>query len=247
MTAAALEPRLAGLAACTVLAYAVQTTTGFGSQVIALSLGALLFPLEEVMPVVVALNLGVCAAGVLRDRGRVDLGLLVGRVLPWMFAGAAAGLAIAVSMTGRLPRWPFGAIVLASAARELARLRSGREGDPPSPIAGRALLLAGGVAHGLYASGGPLVVASLTRSGLDPARLRATLLALWLVLNSLVLGTLIARGAWTEAATTRALALLPTVPLGVFLGEAARSRADDRTLRVAIQCLLVVAGLALLS
>jgi uncharacterized membrane protein YfcA len=240
------EPRLAVLSACVVLAYAVQTITGFGSQVIALSLGALLFPLEEVMPVVLALNLCVCAVTLARNWLLVERGLLGRSVLPWMGAGAVGGLGV-VFATGAPPRWPFGAIVLAQSLRELLRIARGRTATVPGPAATRAYLVAGGIAHGLYGSGGPLAVTAIARTGLDVHRLRATLVALWLILNSFVLAALVARGAWTHAVTVRALALSPTVPLGILLGEALRARANESSLRLAVQVLLFGSGAALVS
>ena len=48
------------------LAYTLEAITGFGSIVIALSLGALLLPIEQLLPVLVPLN--ICMTGYLVSR-----------------------------------------------------------------------------------------------------------------------------------------------------------------------------------
>ena len=50
------------------LAYTIEAITGFGSIVIALSLGALLLPIPAMLPVLVPLN--ICMSGYLAWRNR---------------------------------------------------------------------------------------------------------------------------------------------------------------------------------
>lgn len=240
-----LDAALVPLGAIVVVAYAAQTMTGFGSQVIALSLAALLVPLDEAMPVVLALNLAVSAVVALRARAHVDLPLLLRVVVPRFGLGALLGLGVAATL-GAPPRGPFGAVVLLLAGVELVRLARGRAPAPLPPPARDACLVAGGLLHGVWASGGPLVATGLSRTDLDRERLRATLVALWAPFNGLVLLSLVLRGAWTPATTAATLWLLPTIPLGIGLGELLRRSVDETGFRVALQALLVVAGLALL-
>lgn len=47
------------LGAFTLLAYTLEASTGFGSIVIALSLGALLLPIDQLLPVLEPLNIGM--------------------------------------------------------------------------------------------------------------------------------------------------------------------------------------------
>ena len=73
-------------------AYAVQTTTGFGSMILCVTLGAHLFSLEHVLSIAVPLSLVQNAYIVLRHRDGIDWKLLLGSVLPLMvwFMGALA-------------------------------------------------------------------------------------------------------------------------------------------------------------
>ena len=60
------------LGAFILLAYTLEAVTGFGSIVIALSLGALLLPIEQLLPVLVPLNIGMTGSLVWRHRAQID-------------------------------------------------------------------------------------------------------------------------------------------------------------------------------
>ena len=74
------------------LAYTTEAMTGFGSIVIALSLGALVLPLDTLMPVLVPLNLLLSGYLSIRYRRLVHWRLLVRGILPLMAAGTLAGI-----------------------------------------------------------------------------------------------------------------------------------------------------------
>lgn len=73
------------------LAYTLEAVTGFGSVVIALSLGALLLPIDQLLPILVPLN--ICMTGYLvhRHRQQIDRRLLLGTLLPGMLIGTLLG------------------------------------------------------------------------------------------------------------------------------------------------------------
>lgn len=234
--------RLAALGAIVLLSYTTQAMTGFGSTVIALTLGAHLFPISDLIPVLVALNLPLCLVLVLRHRAHVDCELLAGSVLPWMGAGLILGLAGAGFLRGEALRRAFGALVAAFAARELLGARA----PAMAPGAFRFWLAASGVVHGVYASGGPVLTYALSRRELSRSALRATLLAVWLVLNAAVLAACLWRGDWTAREAGRVLALLPVVPVGLLLGERLHQTVSENAFRFVVQSVLVVSGVALM-
>ena len=174
------------LAGFILLAYTLEAITGFGSIVIALSLGALLLPIDQLLPVLVPLN--ICMTGYLvwRHRQMIDRRLLLGMILPGMLLGTALGYAMLPFLDAALAKRLFGVLVLWFAARELWRLRHAAV-QPIRPMwLSRLLSLCAGISHGLFASGGPLLVFALAGTQLDKARLRATLVTVWFTLNSLL-------------------------------------------------------------
>ena len=102
-----------------------------------------------------------------------------------------------------------------------------------------------GVTHGLFASGGPLLVYSLSGVALDKARFRATLICVWLTLNSLLTLIFAIDGSLLPA-LPRIAAFLPVAISGVSLGEWLHHRISEQRFRVAVFLLLLVTGIALL-
>ena len=62
----------------------IQTMTGFGFNVVAVTLGALFLPIKAWLPIVVALNLPMSAWVAARNRADIDWDLLLRRILPVM-------------------------------------------------------------------------------------------------------------------------------------------------------------------
>ncbi|UFQ95801.1 sulfite exporter TauE/SafE family protein [Pseudomonas wenzhouensis] len=234
------------LAAFILLAYTLEAITGFGSIVIALSLGAMLLPIDQLLPVLVPLN--ICMTGYLtwRHRAMIDRRLLLGMILPGMLVGTVIGYALLPWLDATLAKRLFGALVLWFAARELWRLRHAAV-QPVRPMwLSRLLSLGAGVSHGLFASGGPLLVFALAGTQLDKARLRATLVSVWFTLNSLLTLAFLLDGRLLPALPQIA-AYAPLLLLGVWLGEYLHRRCNEQHFRVAIYLLLLITGTLLLS
>jgi uncharacterized protein len=234
------------LGAIVLLAFFLQALTGFGSIVIALTLGALLFPIPELLPVLVALNLPLCTYLTVRHRSKIDPSLLLREILPWMGPTVVLGLVAARYLQGELLRPIFGAVVAFFAAREIWFMRHpDRAETPASDFAFRAWLLVAGLVHGVYASGGPPLVQALAGRRLDRSIFRATLMMVWLVFNVLLFGWYLLDGRMTEAVWLRTLYLLPTLPIGIALGELLHTRISERAFRLSVQVLLLFSGIVL--
>ncbi len=234
------------LGASILLAYTLEAITGFGSIVIALSLGALVLPIDQVLPVLVPLNIGMTGCLVRRHWQMVDRRLLLGTILPAMVCGTALGYGLLPHLDTRALKTGFGALVLWFAARELWRMRHAAAPAVRPRWLTRLLTLGAGISHGLFASGGPLLVYGLAGTRLDKARLRATLLTVWLTLNGLLTLAFLIDGR-LQPALPQIAAYAPLLLVGVWLGERLHRRFDERHFRVAIYALLLITGLLLLA
>jgi uncharacterized membrane protein YfcA len=213
--------------------------------VIALALGLHLFPLGQLLPVFVPLGLFVSTWLVLRGRAHVDRRLLVARILPWMGLGLAVGLTIFERASHELLRRAFGAFVVTLAALELWRLlRESAVAREIPPPAATAALLGAGVMHGMFSTGGPLLVWALGQSIPEKRAFRATLSCVWLVLGS-ALTTAYAWNGRLHGGTLHATAaLLPVLVLAIAAGEWAHRRLDERRFRVLVYALLLASGVS---
>lgn len=227
------------------LAYTVEALTGFGSIVIALSLGALLLPVDQLLPILVPLNILMTGPLTWRLRRQVDWRLLRTLILPAMLAGTLLGYGMQPWLGDQLVRMLFGALVCWFAARSLWAMFH-QLPDTVRPVwLTRVWVLLAGITHGLFASGGPLLVYGLSGVALDKSRFRATLLSVWFLLN-LALTLAFAFDGRLVAALPTLVWYLPLLPLGVWLGEWLHGRIDEQRFRQLVMVLLLFAGAALL-
>lgn len=233
------------LGGCILLAWTIEAMSGFGSIVIALSLGALLLPLEAMLPVLVTLNVVTSTWLAWQHRRHIDTALLARRILPAMLLGTLAGVALRDVLPGPALKIGFALLILWFALRELWALRHGGARPPHGAACTRGLIGAAGVSHGLFASGGPLLVYALAGSGVDKARFRATLITVWLLLNGVLLAALLVQGRL--AAHAGAIAVyLPVVAVAVVLGNRLHHGLDEARFRLMVLRLLAVVGGVLL-
>ncbi len=227
------------------LSYTVEAITGFGSLVIALSLGALMLPINQMMPVVVPLNVLMTGYLVWRNRRYVYWPVLIKLILPLMLLGTLAGYGLRPWLGDSLLKLLFGALVFWFASRELWRMYRGIQIIPHTLMLSRALTFGAGITHGLFASGGPLLVYAMGGIELDKSRMRATLLFVWFTLNGclsvlfLIDGTLI-------PSLPRTIFYLPLLVVGVLLGEYLHHRLNEQRFRQLIYGLLVITGALLM-
>jgi uncharacterized membrane protein YfcA len=249
---------LLGLVA--LLAFTVEATAGFGSMVVALTLAAWFLPIDRVLASLLPVNVLLSGYLTLRHRRHVDGGVLVRRVFAWMVPGMLLGMAPAAladvfpalaggPRAGDVIRGVFAVFVVVLAAVELWRARAGTSANTPAlpaPLAATALVGAG-VVHGLFACGGPLLVYVVGRELDDKARFRATLSAVWLLLNGALLVPRLVEGALDRAALEGSAVTLVSLVGGLVIGEQLHRRIPVARFRVAVFALLLVAGFALLG
>ena len=231
--------------------YVVQTVTGFGAMLLCVTLGALVMAIPEIVTMVVPVSLVQTGYIVLRHHDGIRKDLLLTRVLPLMGAGMAAGYLLIAGHAGSGLERAFGVMVVVLAGRELLavlRAPAERVDAPPSAashwISGAAMLGAG-VVHGVYATGGPLLVYALGKESLDKHAFRSTLATSWLVLNIALTTTFALDGRYDGATLGRMALLVPLAPFGIAIGELVHRRVDERHFKITVFSLLIAAALSL--
>lgn len=232
------------IAVFVLLAYSIEAITGFGSLVIALSLGALLLPVAELLPVLVPLNVLMSGYLVWRNRHHIEWGLLLKLILPLMLGGTLLGFVVQNRLPNGTLKLLLGLLIIWFATRELWRLKRGMHLAAHPHWLNRILTLAAGITHGLFASGGPLLVYAMAGTALDKSRLRATLLCVWFSLNTSLSLLLLTEGRLLPA-LPRLLWFLPLLVAGVLIGEYLHHRVNEQHFRKLVYSLLTVTGLLL--
>lgn len=167
------------LGMCVLLAFAIQAMTGFGSIVLALTLGAIVFDIQTLVPLLVVLNIMMTIPMALQNRRHIAVSLLCTRILPFMVIGTLTGILLAPYIIELWAKIIFSCLIIWVSLHSLLKPRAAPLGE----IGSKVTISIAGVAHGLFASGGPLLVYALARSELNKQAFRATLLTLWATLN----------------------------------------------------------------
>lgn len=231
-----------------VTAYAVQTATGFGGMLVCVTLGAQLIGLEEVIRLMVPLSFLQTGYIAIRHSDGIDWSLLLKRVLPLMGLGMGGAFLLLTQVGGPWLGLAFGLMVLLLSARDLHQLRSSNAvvSKPVSRAASVAALFSAGVIHGIYASGGPMLVYAIGREGLGKKAFRSTLSMVWIVLNVILVTRFAIAGDYDRQVALDILMLVPAVPIGIVLGEWVYHRVDERTFKMVVLVLLIAAAISLI-
>lgn len=240
---------LAVLAAIVFVAFTIHAVTGFASMIAALVVGGLFFDLAVIRPPLVALTIPLNLWFVMRGYRDLAWRVLLRHVLPWMGAGALVGFQLSDAVQGSLLRRAFGVFVVAVAGRELFRAwKASQRSGAPEEFSARPptlWLLAAGLIHGIYATGGPPLVYALSKTEMRKSQLRATLCAIWLVLNVGLAVGYVARGEIGHDGWIAALAMLPAMVGAVVAGSWIHGLIDSGRFRVLVHVVLIGAALGL--
>lgn len=231
------------LAACVLLAFTVEAITGFGSIVIAVSLASLFMPLESVVPVVVPLNVVMSSLILRRHYQHIEWPLLLKRILPLMFLGTVIGYLAMPWLGDASLKIAFGILVIWFAAREWWKI-SHQQWQPLPSFITPFIMTAAGITHGLFASGGPLLVYALAGTQLPKEKMRATLISVWWTLNLFLTLAFLIDGRLQQQLSL-SLALLLCLPVAILLGNYWHQRLNEMLFKKVVYAVLIVAGGAL--
>lgn len=102
-----------------------------------------------------------------------------------------------------------------------------------------------GIVHGIFVSGGPLLIGYLTRKVRDKVSFRATISTVWVFLNSLILIDDIRAGLWSIELLKIQLISVPVLLAGMFLGGKLYARMSQRLFMMITYILLFISGVLL--
>ena len=227
------------------IGFTTEVATGFGSIVIALALGVMILPIEAMLPVLVTLNVLMNTLVLSRAYQDIDKTVFFKQIFPLMLLGMAAGIALFPVLPEQILKTGFAVLIIWFAGKELIVMHGSKVQQPSTAATQSVFTLAAGVTHGLYASGGPLLVYGLSRTGLNKTAFRATLLATWWSLNLCYAIWFAFNGALFQHVYTIA-AMLPVLLLAIVAGQFLHHRINEQQFKKVIYALLLVCGFIML-
>ena len=223
------------------LAAIVRGYSGFGFSLLSITALSLIYAPQQVIPVIFLLEIAASLhllPSIWKD--------VHWRSLSSLMAGAMVGTPLGVYALANFPQAPMTlalAVFVLAATALLWRgfvLRA-----MPSAPATLAVGTATGLANGAFGMGGPPVVLFYFASPAGNTAGRASLIAYFLFTDVVGLGFMAREGLVTRAAGVMALAFLPALLLGVWLGSRGFKSADPRRFRQIV--LMVLACLAVIT
>lgn len=109
-----------------------------------------------------------------------------------------------------------------------------------------ALLVGAGVVHGMFVSGGPLLIGYLSRTIKEKVSFRATISTIWIILNTIILVQDISMGMWTHELIRTEFISIPFMIAGMVIGSILVKRMSQSVFMKLTYILLFVSGLLLM-
>lgn len=225
--------------------YGIAAITGFGSVIIALSMGALMLPIATMLPILVPLNVVMNGYITVKHRHHIHWPTLLKVILPLMVSGTALGYGLQPWLGDRGLQLVLGVLVIWFAGRELWRSAKAIAAVPHHKWWTQSWMFVAGITHGLFASGGPLLVYALAGVAMEKSAFRATLTAVWLVLNTLLLLAFAVDGSLLPSLGKVAW-LMPVLIAGLVLGEYLHHRVQEDRFRQLVYAMLLITGTLLI-
>lgn len=219
----------------------IQAVTGFAGTVLAMPASMMLIGADEARVVLNAMALISCLWLGVQHRRHIrwrELASMVGFMMVGMAVGLLLYHALPLAPLQRL----YGLFIIAVALKNLL-IPSTRE---PRSWMMTVILLGSGVIHGLFVSGGALLVVYAAARLKDKDEFRATVACVWVVLNTVMGAQQVAAGEWTTHALVITAASLPALALAVFLGNRLQRRISQRAFLTLTYVLLAISGVSIL-
>lgn len=223
--------------------------TGFGATVLSLPFVTLLIGLDMAVPVLV-MQAWLLAVLIVIEAWRHIRWPAFGKLLGFVVVGLPVGMWMASAMPEGPLKLVLGVFTLGVSIHGLIHPMPAEVGeDGLSGWKGgamTALLPLGGVIHGAFGAGGPLMVVYCARALPDKSLFRVTMSLLWLVLNTILISRWVAAGSLTIDILRVAAVCVPFTLAGLALGAPAHYRVDELLFRRVVYAVLMAAAAVLL-
>lgn len=219
----------------------IQGITGFAGTVLAMPFTILLYGIDVAKPSLTILTALACLFITARNFRHIAWREFF-KIILLMFAGVLAGEAIyPLFQTGVLLQI-YAVFIIAIA---LLGLLKRKDRDLPEAAMCGCVLLAG-VIHGMFISGGPLLIIYAVRKLPDKNRFRATLSLIWICLDLYLIIKQYAAGLLTASTLSITALGIPMLLLGVLLGSILAKKMSQALFLKLTYVLLIISGASLL-
>lgn len=223
------------------LSNTMQTITGFAGTMLAMPFSIRLVGIEEVKAVINIFTMLACLIIAILNRKHINY-----RVLGKMVGGMLIGMIVGVILFEQIPLqillYIYAVIVILVA---LKKMLWKKEMKLPGFMM-LFVLFAAGIIHGMFLSGGALLVVYAVSTLRDKDEFRATVAPVWVILNAILIVSHYSEGYYnTKSLTAAAVSIVPLV-LSIFVGNILYKKINQQQFLKITYVLLLISGASLL-
>lgn len=219
----------------------LQTITGFAGTLLAMPFSIRLVGVEQAKAVLNIFTILACLVITIQNRKYIRY-----RVLFQMVAFMLVGMAIGVYLFDVIPLTIllkiYAVLIIAVA---LKKMFVKKEWALPSAVM-FFVLLAAGIIHGMFLSGGALLVVYAVTVLKDKREFRATIAPVWVILNVFLIASHYREGYYTQQTLLSIAVSVIPLALSIMIGNYLYSKINAKQFLTITYILLVISGLSLL-
>lgn len=232
----------------------IQGITGFAGTILAMPLGIMLVGFDMAKPVLNVLGLLAGCYVFITQRNHIKWtelkkivlvmagGLFVSFFMKALFVGKEDILikclgvfVVVLAILGLYQLWKSSGQSPENAKDNLQKSKS------------YFLLLGSGIAHGMFVSGGPLLIAYLSKTVKEKNSFRATISTVWIFLNTIILIMDIKQGLWDVSLLKIQVTAVPFLIAGMAIGTKLYKSMSQLFFMKLTYALLLISGVLLLA
>jgi uncharacterized protein len=223
----------------------LEGITGFGCTALALPFCILIVGIKLAVPTLVILAWILALYIVIIDFKNIVWKEFL-RIISFVGIGLPIGMVIYSYLPETLLKKLLGVLMIIVALRGLYLCFGGTSKLKLNPIVLNIILFFGGIIHGAFGTGGPFIIIYAANAIPKKSNFRATLCALWLTLNTVIITKNIATGAINRNVLILLLVCLPFLFAGMLIGNKAHNKVDDKLFIRLVYAVLLLSGIFML-
>ncbi|MDR1172105.1 MAG: TSUP family transporter [Bacteroidales bacterium] len=228
------------------ITHTLEAVTGFGCTVLAFPFVIFLMKDLEQAKIVLSILAWILAVYFAVAKFGIISWKQFGIIILFAGLGMPVGMLIFENLDAHILEKALGGFIVISAAIQLYKCFVPASVTRALPdFIGYIFLFAGGIVHGAFAVGGPLVVLYSAGKIPDKGQFRATMCLLWTTLNSMLLIRFFIGEKLTVEIGRDLLVLFPFLIAGIFAGEAIHKKVNEAFFKKIVFISLFLVGVAM--
>lgn len=228
--------------------YFIEGIIGFGGTIIAIPLASGIAGIKLTVPVLTLVVFFASIVIALRDFKHIDKREFI-KITLLMVIGLPIGMYLFKHLPERPLKLFLSIFMIVIAIKGLVKgLKDKNNKDIEKPtVKGKGWIsnlsiFVGGIVHGAFTCGGPFVVVYATNNIKDKSAFRATLCALWAILNGIMLIINFIAGDITREVLTLSLWTMPLVVLAIIISNIVHKKLEGQNFTNFVYLALFVSG-----